>query len=61
MFDNTNTDWTDVYLYSWGMGYFGDFVKMDAAGNDLYTAVAPVDVEAVTYTLFYCSKDSCNS
>ncbi|HBM98690.1 MAG TPA: hypothetical protein DD413_04620 [Ruminococcus sp.] len=48
MFDNTNTDWTDVYLYSWGMGYFGDFVKMDAAGNDLYTAVAPVDVEAGT-------------
>lgn len=30
------------------MGYFGDFVKMDAAGNDLYTAVAPVDVEAGT-------------
>lgn len=48
MFDNTNTDWTDVYLYSWGMGCFGDFVKMDAAGNDLYTAVAPVDVEAGT-------------
>lgn len=48
VFDNTNTDWTDVYLYSWGMGYFGDFVKMDAAGNDLYTAVAPVDVTAGT-------------
>lgn len=48
VFDNTNTDWTDVYLYSWGMGYFGDFVKMDAAGDDLYTAVAPVDVEAGT-------------
>lgn len=55
MFDNTNTDWTDVYLYSWGMGYFGDFVKMDAVGNDLYTAVAPVDVEAGTECFLFAN------
>lgn len=31
------------------MGYFGDFVKMDATGSDnYYTAVAPVDVAAGT-------------
>lgn len=49
VFDNSETKWTDVYLYSWGMGYFGDFVKMDATGSDnYYTAVAPVDVAAGT-------------
>lgn len=49
VFDNSETGWTDVYLYSWGMGYFGDFVKMDATGSDnYYTAVAPVDVAAGT-------------
>lgn len=49
VFDNSETQWTDVYLYSWGMGYFGDFVKMDATGSDnYYTAVAPVDVAAGT-------------
>ena len=48
VFDNTNTQWTDVYLYSWGMGYFGDFVPMDKVDDNTYTAVAPVDVEAGT-------------
>lgn len=48
VFDNTNTDWTNVYLYSWGMGYFGDFVPMDKVDDNTYTAVAPVDVEAGT-------------
>lgn len=48
VFDNTNTQWTDVYLYSWGMGYFGDFVEMEQGTDNKYTAVAPVDVEAGT-------------
>lgn len=47
-FDNTNTNWENVYLYSWGMGYFGDFVPMEAVAgeDDLYSVVAPVDVAA---------------
>lgn len=44
VFDNTNTGWDKVYLYSWGMGYFGDFVPMDKEEDGTYTAVAPVDV-----------------
>lgn len=48
VFDNTNTGWGKVYLYSWGMGYFGDFVEMDKGEGATYTAVAPVDVEAGT-------------
>lgn len=48
VFDNSQTNWENVYLYSWGMGYFGDFVPMDAGENNTFTAVAPVDVEAGT-------------
>lgn len=44
VFDNAQTKWDNVYLYSWGMGYFGDFVPMDKGEGSTYTAVAPVDV-----------------
>lgn len=55
VFDNSQTQWPKVYLYSWGMGYFGDFVEMTSTGNDLYTAVAPVNVEAGTECFLFTS------
>lgn len=55
VFDNSQAQWPKVYLYSWGMGYFGDFVEMTSTGNDLYTAVAPVNVEAGTECFLFTS------
>lgn len=57
-FDNSETRWDTVYMYAWGMGYFGDFVEMEASGRNLYSTVAPVDVEAgKEYFLFTNSTD----
>lgn len=65
-FDNTNTQWDEVYFYAWQFGFFGDTYKMTpvADNEDLYSIVVPVDVPAVvpegqasTYFLFKSAED----
>lgn len=54
-FDNTETQWTDIYFYAWSYGFFGDFVPMEASsvGENLYEVVAPIDVpDGAEYFLF---------
>ena len=45
-FDNTNTQWDEIYFYAWNYGYFGDFVTMEPVADheNLYSVVVPVDV-----------------
>lgn len=64
-FDNTNTQWDDVYFYSWNYGYFGDSVPMTQVGeSDVYSIVVPEDVPAfdakgnpTEYFLFKSASD----
>ena len=58
-FDNTNTQWTDVYFYAWNYGYFGDSVPMEQIGNtNVYEIVVPQDVpDGAEYFLFKSAPD----
>lgn len=58
-FDNTNTQWTDVYFYAWNYGYFGDSVPMEQVGNtNVYEIVVPQDVpNGAEYFLFKSAPD----
>lgn len=64
-FDNTNTNWNQVYFYSWNYGYFGDSVPMTQEGeSEIYSVVVPVDVPAydaagnpTEYFLFKSAED----
>lgn len=45
LFDNTNTQWTEVYLYGWKYGFNGEFRKMQKMGaSELYAYTLPQDV-----------------
>lgn len=58
-FDNTNTQWTDVYFYAWNYGYFGDSVPMEKVGDtNIYKIVVPQDVpNGAEYFLFKSAED----
>lgn len=58
-FDNTNTQWTNVYFYAWNYGYFGDSVPMDKIGDtNVYEIVVPQDVpNGAEYFLFKSAAD----
>lgn len=58
-FDNTNTQWTDVYFYAWNYGYFGDSVPMEQVGDtNVYEIVVPQDVpNGAEYFLFKSAAD----
>lgn len=58
-FDNTNTQWTDVYFYAWNYGYFGDSVPMNQIGDTaVYEIVVPQDVpNGAEYFLFKSAAD----
>lgn len=58
-FDNTNTQWTDVYFYAWNYGYFGDSVPMKQVGDTaVYEIVVPQDVpNGAEYFLFKSAAD----
>lgn len=58
-FDNTNTQWTNVYFYAWNYGYFGDSVPMEKIGDtNVYKIVVPQDVpNGAEYFLFKSAKD----
>ncbi len=47
-FDNTETQWDEIYFYAWNYGYYVDFVPMEAVEGyeNLYSVVVPVDVPA---------------
>lgn len=45
MFDNTSTEWTNVYIYGWAYGFAGEFLPMtQVAGTNLYYYILPEDV-----------------
>lgn len=51
MFDNTSTEWTDVYIYGWAYGFSGEFLPMtQVAGTNLYYYILPEDVPVATPT-----------
>lgn len=59
-FDNTNTQWKEVYFYAWNYGYFGDSVPMEKSdkGTNMYEIVVPQDVpNGAEYFLFKSAKD----
>lgn len=59
-FDNTNTQWTNVYFYAWNYGYFGDSVPMEVSdkGPNMYEIVVPQDVpNGAEYFLFKSAED----
>lgn len=59
LFDNTNTNWENVYFYAWNYGYFGDSVPMTKVGtSNVYSIVVPVDVpDGAEYFLFKSKPD----
>lgn len=51
MFDNTATEWTEVYIYGWAYGFAGEFLPMtQIAGTNRYYFVLPEDVPVATPT-----------
>lgn len=58
-FDNTNTGWTDVYIYGWAFGFAGDFLPMQRVGEtDFYSFRLPEDVPVGTYFCLFVNKNS---
>ena len=59
-FDNTYSQWDEVYFYAWNYGFFGDTYKMApvAGKENLYKIVVPEDVPAgKNYFLFKSAED----
>lgn len=59
-FDNTNTQWDNIYFYAWSNGYYGDFVPMQPVEGEenLYSLVVPQAVpNGDSYFLFTNSTD----
>lgn len=54
LFDNTNTKWSDVYVYGWKYGFYGEFWPMtETATPDIYALTLPEDVPVgVEFCLF---------
>lgn len=45
MFDNTSTQWADVYIYGWAFGFSGEFLPMTkVADSNLYYYILPENV-----------------
>lgn len=45
MFDNTSTQWADVYIYGWAYGFSGEFLPMTkVADSNLYYYILPENV-----------------
>lgn len=52
LFDNTATQWTDVYIYGWQYGFAGEFLPMTkTATANIYSYTLP---EAVTVGSEFC-------
>lgn len=58
-FDNTNTQWTDVYIYGWDFGFAGDFLPLQRVGEtNFYSYRLPEDVTVGTYFCLFINKNS---
>lgn len=52
LFDNTATQWTDVYIYGWQYGFAGEFLPMTKTANEnIYSYTLP---EAVPVGSEFC-------
>lgn len=59
LFDNTNTQWADIYLYGWKYGFNGEFRKMQKIGaSDLYAYTLPQDVPVEEEFCVFVNKDN---
>ena len=46
LYDNISTEWTDVYIYGWKFGFYGEILPMtQIAGTNLYFYILPEDVK----------------
>lgn len=36
-FDNSKTQWSNVYIYGWSFGISNDFIQMEPEGNDIWS------------------------
>lgn len=58
-FDNTDTGWTNVYLYSWDFGFAGEFLQMKRVGNtDFYSYKLPEDVTVGSNFCLFVNQNS---
>lgn len=54
LFDNASTQWSDVYIYGWKYGFYGEFLEMTRLENtNLYYYILPESVPVgVEFCLF---------
>lgn len=58
-FDNTNTGWTDVYIYGWNYGFAGDFLPMQRVGEtNFYFYRLPEDVTVGSNFCLFVNQNS---
>lgn len=59
MFDNTSTEWTDVYIYGWAYGFAGEFLPMtQVEGTNLYYYILPEDVTIGSNFCLFVNQNS---
>ena len=53
-FDNSNTQWSAVYIYGWSFGIYQEFIPLENEGNDIwsYTFYDELPVDGVKGFLF---------
>ncbi len=53
-FDNSQTKWSNVYIYGWSFGIYNEFIQMEPEGNDIwsYTFYDDLPIDGVKGFLF---------
>ena len=53
-FDNSQTKWSNVYIYGWSFGISNEFIQMEPEGNDIwsYTFYDDLPIDGVKGFLF---------
>lgn len=60
-FDNTNTNWPEVYVYGWAFGLSATFEKMDLVEGNIYSYTFPEEPVAGQEGFLFVNKDSWTS
>lgn len=59
MFDNTSTQWADVYIYGWAFGFAGEFLQMTkVADSNLYYYILPENVTVGSNFCLFVNQNS---
>lgn len=58
-FDNSQTKWSNVYIYGWSFGIYNEFIQMEPEGNDIwsYTFYDDLPIDGVKGFLFVNSTN----